>query len=345
MGAPREESFLPGFISLAPSIHVRDKCHLRASSRPCSLQHPEAMRGSPAVVLLTSWTGAQARHVAKYTEAYGELYPHTPVMVVTTQITDLACQSTKQKMAALAAAVGFLQGRTGGGRAVGAAATVTGPPGVLLHAFSEGGSNKAVCVARAYLAATGRPLPVAAFVFDSTPGTPRFGCNVAAFRRSLPNNALARAFGLALGVAVLAATWVVFGLVVGFENNALSKTRRALNDAALWGGARALRRAPRTYLFSEADDLILWRDVEAHAAEAAAAAGVASLLVRYQASPHCGHARAHPDHYWAAVRHTWEARDVEAGDGEAGDGEARAGGGWQSGEKDLEKGLEKELRG
>jgi hypothetical protein len=49
--------------------------------------------------------------------------------------------------------------------------------------------------------------------------------------------------------------------------------------------------APRTYMFSKADDLIFWNDVEAHARETSEKLGLESLVVRFKNSGHCCYAR------------------------------------------------------
>ncbi|KAB5515385.1 hypothetical protein GE09DRAFT_1160301 [Coniochaeta sp. 2T2.1] len=178
---------------------------------------------------------------------------------------------------------------------------------ILLHIFSDGGSIRAVCLAEAYLAKTGRWLPVAAAVLDSTPGTARYAANVLAFRRSLPDNKLTRAVGLPVGAASLAVIWLLFRVFIGMEQNVISITRRALNDTRLWD----LAAMTRTYVFSQADDLINWKDVEDHATEAAEKSGTTSMLVRYTNSGHCCHARDNAESYWSAVKWTWAMRDVE----------------------------------
>lgn len=219
-------------------------------------------------------------------------------MVITTHITDLALHSTKHKTAVLDPAVDYLRRRKSSGAS----------NQILLHAFSDGGSNKAVCLAKAYLASTGYRLPVAASVFDSTPGTARFGSNLVAFRRSLPSNTALRTVGFLLGAVLLVVHWVLFRIFVGYERNVISKTRRALNDETLWD----LAAVPRTYVFSQADDLICWMDIEDHAADAAETVGTTSMLVRFKESGHCCHAKENEEYYWTAVRRTWESRDVEA---------------------------------
>jgi hypothetical protein len=279
---------IAGFKCLGPSIYLDDNQQLSSGVR--------LPAGNPDLILLTSWTGASARHVGKYTRSYNEMYPNTPIMVITTVISDLALKSANTKAAILAPAVNYLR-------------TYHSTSSILLHGFSDGGSHKAVCLAQAYLASTSKRLPIAASVFDSTPGTAKYTSNVTAYRRSLPPNPLIRAIGLPIGAIVLAITWILFCIFIGYDENRISQTRRALNDETLWD----VKSAPRTYVFSQADDLISWEDIEKHAVDAAEKSGLTSMLLRYKESGHCAHAREDEECYWNAVRRTWEARDVEAG--------------------------------
>jgi hypothetical protein len=258
---------------------------------------------APDVVVITSWTGAQAKHIAKYTAVYAELFPHTAILLITTSIADLTLRTTKRKITALAPAVSYLCSNANALAAIGRHSSI------LLHAFSDGGSHKAVCLAHAYAAYTGVPLPLAATILDSTPGVPRYADSVTAFARSVP---APYALGRPLGAALLGATWVVTRALIGRQNNVIERTRRALNDPALWGG-KGIRGA-RTYVFSEADDVVRWRDVEAHAQESAEELGVQSLVVRFRNTAHCNHARGNEKYYWAVVLRTWEAkgREVES---------------------------------
>jgi hypothetical protein len=249
---------------------------------------------APDLIIITSWTGALLKHIAKYTQTYADLYPTSPILLITTTIADLTLRSTKKKTAALHAAVQYIDTRI--------RERYTHDYNILLHAFSEGGSNKAICLAKAFLKSTHYQLPVAASIYDSTPGLGRFSNNLAAYKRSLPRNAFMRFFGTAAGFCVLGA---IYGFCFVFrpDHDVISKTRRAINDAALW----PVRGAPRTYIFSEKDDLIWHKDVEAHAEMSATEHGVLSLLVRYRDSGHCDHMRADEVVYWGAVQKTWEA--------------------------------------
>ncbi|KAK3690273.1 hypothetical protein B0T22DRAFT_376021 [Podospora appendiculata] len=332
--------FVPGFRYIGPSVYVQDtrpNKNLNNSTAQLPQQPPAASSSSrslspfntteanpaPDLVIITSWTGAVPKHIAKYTEAYNQLFPDTPILVITTTIADLAIHRTKTKIATLAPAVEFLCQDP---NIITTPTTHTKPrpnlpnakpfyTNILIHAFSEGGAHKAVLLAQALQSATKghHKLPLAALILDSAPGTPRYSSNVAAFHRSLPPNRMVRAVGMPLGASVLAVTWVLFSIVVGYDNNLISRTRRALNDASLW----AVSGVPRTYLFSEADDLIWWEDVEEHGVASAEVTGDGRcLLVKFRGTKHCGHARGNEELYWGAVRRTWEARGAVRGVGE-----------------------------
>lgn len=289
---------IPGFVLLGPSIQVKGKQEF--SSSPSSFASTTGI-GDPHLIIITSWTGANPKHIAKYTQNYMALYPFCPILVIATSIEDLTMRSTEQKIATLAPAVEYIEDLI--------VSRYTYNFNILLHAFSEGGSNKAVCLARAFLAKAKYQLPIAAYIFDSTPGTPRFSNNVAAFKRSLPENPVIRFLGFFLGIFFVAAMEILHSIFVPYDNNIIAKTRKAINDASLW----PIAGIPRTYMFSEADDLIWWKDVQEHAEMSAKEFGVVCLMVKYKASRHCDHMRLNEEYYWSAVRKTWETRDVEIG--------------------------------
>jgi hypothetical protein len=220
---------------------------------------------------------------------------------------------------------------------------------ILLHGFSEGGAHKAVLLAQAYLAATGSHavrLPLRALILDSAPGRANdYRRATRAFTRvALPagnnNSLMGKVLGppLAAGVVGLVwAGWRVRGISRGGgggednddkgrrrgKESFVEQTRRALNDDRLWD----VRGIVRTYLFSEGDEVVWWRDVHDHGVESAMAGssscsgsslrgqkegsggGVGSLMVRFKRTEHCAHAKGEVNGavYWAAVRTTWEA--------------------------------------
>ncbi|PMD19336.1 hypothetical protein NA56DRAFT_575642 [Hyaloscypha hepaticicola] len=112
---------------------------------------------SPSLVLLFSWTGAQQRHISKYISGYAKLFPTSPVLVIETSLKDLVMRSSAEKQRNLQRTIDLMikSGLSNGN--------------ILIHCFSDGGSNKAVEFAEAYHARIGHKLPCQALCLDSTP--------------------------------------------------------------------------------------------------------------------------------------------------------------------------------
>jgi len=87
--------------------------------------------------------------------------------------------------------------------------------------------------------------------------------------------------------------------LLGFENSA-SLGRRGLNNPELFATG-----SDRLYIYSKADELIGWEDVERHAVEAEDR-GWYVHLKDFQDSSHCQHMRVHPDQYWSVVEKSWK---------------------------------------
>ncbi|KAK4040809.1 hypothetical protein C8A01DRAFT_15381 [Parachaetomium inaequale] len=345
MGKQTSGFSLPGFVRLAPSIYVQDAqlgvggyhaghgpTYSDSSFYPPpdpAPKHSSRSRDTapPDLIIITSWTGAVDKHVAKYTAAYNTLYPGVPILVITTVLSDFAIHSTKHKLKVLASAVDYLlsqeQPIIHPAHSLQSSTATLSPPyhhhqlpppfsnsqldssaptkprfsSLLLHAFSEGGAHKAVLLARAYLSLspTASRLPVEALILDSTPGTASYARATTAFARALPTHHAQPRLTKLLGTPLAAG---VVGLV--------------------WAGLRG-------------DEVVDWGDVHRHGVESAGlekdggSGGdgvegekmpVGSLMVRFKRTEHCAHAKGvvNGGVYWAAVRRTWEMR-VDAGMG------------------------------
>jgi Eukaryotic protein of unknown function (DUF829) len=255
-----------------------------------SLKHPN-------LILLFSWTGAQQKHITKYTSAYFARFPSTPIMVITTSIKDLTYRTSSKKRRALLPAI----------------AAITCSPtlntNILLHAFSEGGSSTSVHFAKAFLAQTHRRLPLTALILDSCPGTLHFTNLAHTARNTVPNNPTAQVFASLTAYTIIASYWTTFLLIGDREDvddpkDLNAKTKIALNDPTLWDTM-----VPRAYLFSKADKLIHWQSVLEHARDAESR-GTLVFVELFEKSSHCAHIRAKEDaeRYWSAVQKVWDRR-------------------------------------
>lgn len=279
---------IPQFTETAPSIWEH--------TPPTEISHcsPSKDTEAPALIILCTWTGAQNRYIAKYTSVYQELFPSTKIMVIATTTKDLCFRNSERKQERLRPAVERIS-------SLQYLHEIGHDNGILMHVFSEGGSNKACELAEAYFNITGNRLPVTALCLDSTPGHPRYLRLCNALNKSLPQVPVLRHTGLLFGSVALGAIWVTYKLVKGAENNVITRTRRRLLDTTHFNPS-----APRCYLYSSSDVLIASKDVHEHAQESADA-GIPVTDVIFEGSGHVGHARQDPKRYWDAVMETWRS--------------------------------------
>ena len=65
------------------------------------------------------------------------------------------------------------------------------------------------------------------------------------------------------------------------------------------------KHTPRLYLYSQAEEMVLWTEVEKHVEEVRKV-GLDVRMKRFEGSPHVVHARIDPERYWGAVKKVWE---------------------------------------
>lgn len=272
---------IPGFTLIAPTIWEQQPS---GRGQSC-LDEP------PSLIIVLPWTGTHGRHVAKYTEAYQTIFPSAYILCITTSAKDLCLRSSTRKQQRLRPAVAYIRDHLerNDNRA-----------NVLVHAFSEGGSNKAAELAEAYHDTTGARLPCSALYLDSTPGHPRFLRLCNAIKKSLPPIPILNCTGLLVGSALLGSIWILYTCIKGYDNNVISRTRRRLQDPQHWDPT-----APRCYFYSKADELIAWTDIKEHVGEAVRS-GVPVMDVCFEDSAHCKHAAMYPEKYWGAAALTWK---------------------------------------
>ncbi|KAF7502979.1 hypothetical protein GJ744_004766 [Endocarpon pusillum] len=143
------------FYSQAASVWVR---HPKSCSLASSFSSERsAIHNNPSLILFFSWTSARPRPVSEYTTEYIEMFPSNPIMIIATTLTDLTFKSERSKQSALIPAVDYIISRHL-------------DQDIHVHYFSEGGSHKAIQLAKAYLYTTGREMPLTSLCLDSTPG-------------------------------------------------------------------------------------------------------------------------------------------------------------------------------
>lgn len=281
----------PSFIYVAPSIHFHRAKAMVADSDSESTMNLQ----DPDLILLFTWTGAKPHHITKYTSAYTKLFPSSPIMVITTSLKDfLHRSSTKKHLSLIPAILTILSSHL--------------DASFLVHCFSEGGAYKAVQFAKAFLKATGRPLPIPALCLDSARGTldhaktaQAYRWNTTARQPTLPTLPSLLAYTLA------ASCWTIYPLICNAflegptHRYTFDKSGRALNDPRLWNV-----KTPRCYLFSNDDKLTDPRSVLEHA-RGAEKLGARVFLTPFEDTAQT-QSLSTAEKYWATVRRTWDAR-------------------------------------
>lgn len=255
----------------------------------------EATLGSkePQLVVLCSWMGAQPKHIAKYTTAYQKLLPQAEIVMIQSHILDMTYRSNYQQRQTLAPVTNIVSKNLDR-----ATEEVKAP--IVLHVFSHGGSNSAIQLLRATseTARTDKPLPLQAFILDSTPGDADYWRSFNAVETTLPKSGPTRLLGQLSIHFTLALTYA--GVWLGLSQS-IKHFRQVLRDARLFS-----LKTPRAYLYSKADRMVDWELVQKHADEAGAT-GYSVRQLCFESSSHCGHIMEDDVAYWDMVKSTWAA--------------------------------------
>ncbi|TVY43093.1 Transmembrane protein [Lachnellula subtilissima] len=238
----------------------------------------------PDLILILGWMDAQPRHIAKYTAGYEELYPCARILAITTSSVDAAFRTTSANLNRVKPALEILY-------------TLPADAKLLVHFFSNGGAVTNTLISKAYAEKTGRPLPVSAQIFDSTVGRASYEATVRAFSLGLPKNIIAHLLSVFI-LRMLLGLYILGNLLLGKED-LVEAARRALNDKTLLD-----LDTPRLYIYSVADDMVAWQDVEEHAKDAKRL-GYTVYMEKYQDSGHAAHMLVDAERYWGAVDRLW----------------------------------------
>ncbi|KAJ1310803.1 hypothetical protein OPQ81_009323 [Rhizoctonia solani] len=241
---------------------------------------------TPTLILIFGWMGAQLPHLYKYTEQYNILYPSATQIIVRAHA-NYFWGSEVARRAAVSPVIKLL-------RDAGIHENTTAETsGLLVHTFSNGGALNETALART-IADTLPPttnipaIPAQAIVYDSLPGVLNIRVTVLAFTAAIRSPVFRAIAKFILGILyIMGAAW------------------RELNEPKLLP-----QHIPRTYIYSDIDELIPPESVERHAKKAKELIGGdegAIKLVKFQGSPHVAHVRTDPRRYWDTVVQTWEA--------------------------------------
>lgn len=250
---------------------------------PPSASATKSLPTTPDLIILSAWMGAAAKHILKYTTSYQRTYPSASILLLTSAVNDFLFYPSYLQRQRLAPAASFIR-----------TFKKSNPTStILLHAFSNGGSQQTMQLAYAYRSATaGVKLPIDAVALDSCPGRGSFKEGTKAFMLGIPPSLQTVAYPLVLLTMVMSWTWTH---ILG-RKNAIDHIRAGLNDDQLFD-----KRAPRLYFYSRTDRLVRYTDVEQHAEEARKK-GWSAERVQVDGSAHVTHMMKDPEAYWGAIK-------------------------------------------
>jgi len=273
--------------SAAPAIVDKPLSDFHKIGHNTYLFTPESYSHREPLILLFAWMGAAAKHIAKYTVGYRRLFPSARIVLVRNTTRDFFHNEAAYTKLLGPAIEVVKEHVSAGGQ-------------VLVHSFSNGGSNQMTELAKAWVKCEGSPFPMRAQVLDSAPGKGGWRRSHAAMAMELPRAWIWKLIGSAC-IHLFLGSLFVYDLLAGKENM-MTVMRRQLDDPSIFDV-----RAPRVYLYSKGDAMVGDDEVEEHA-EGAERRGWKVTRVRFEKSPHAGHLREDEGRYWAAVMDAWEAK-------------------------------------
>ena len=332
------------------SPHLDDFVHIGPRA---SLYTPSKSSVGQLVILCT-WLGAARKHITKYTTLYQRIAPGARILLIESNVPILVSAYARQRNQIQSAVsvvldtiseCGFLDELPSSSKEASSvftekchpadddATTLAGSsPKIVIHTFSNGGSNTITQLLIELRKRLPCPIPIAGIVMDSCPAKGTYWRSYNAMVLSLPPGVGTRLAG-AVAVhflLVLLYTWIACG-----NENPASLMRRTLldertlcnadaranrgrsteivngptsdektheemqNDAAVHPTGRAC------YLYSKEDKMVEWTDISDHAKDARHRGWCVEEVV-FAGSAHCAHMSRFEDQYVSAVKGMWE---------------------------------------
>lgn len=232
--------------------------------------------------------GATPKNISKYTDEYAKLYPQAGILLVTTSVADVILRSPAILSMRLQPAITETAAFTG-------LKDDERRPRILVVAFSNSGSLLFTIFAKTWKQKHGTILPIAALILDSSPDRGDYNKAVKAIQISDPKISFLR-YPI-LGHFILGPLWVIHHVIS--KENRIRRSYRELNDSCI------IPDVPRLYLYSKADEVVDWKDVEKHAR--AKKPSVWVDMVKFDRSDHVRHIQEDRKRYWDAIEGLWNA--------------------------------------
>lgn len=291
MAIATERSPSPPFLRLAPRIS------LYTPTNPTSGQ----------LVVICTWLGAGERPITRYTTLYQKIAPNARILLIESAIPILVSSYPHQREAIKPAAEiiravldeGTHEARNNSSAKQSANVNAAR---ILLHTFSNGGTNSATQLLIVLREQRDMPLPLFGLVCDSGPAMGTYWKSYNAMVFSLPKDVFFQIMGPVAVHVILCLLYicVAFGRYAKPED---------LIRNTLLGDEWVTTSYPNTksvcYIFSRADKMVEWTDILEHG-KSARSKGWHVKEVFLEDSAHCNHISKYEQQYVEAVRTMWK---------------------------------------
>ena len=284
------------------------------------------------LVMICTWLGAARKHIAKYAAVYKRIAPGARILLIESAVPILVSSYARQRAAIVPAVstvldtlaecshYSFLNDKAVDGHAFdwNGSASSAGekiPPRILLHMFSNGGTNTATQFFIVLNERLRSPLPLIGMLFDSCPAKGTYWKDHRAMVHSLPKGVILQTLGNIIIHIIL--LMLHTEIACGLENPS-SLLRRTLLDENTLTGAQEPNSGEATesgegmtcYLYSKSDKMVDWMDIRDHAADARSK-GWQVEEVMFDGSAHCGHFQKDEKTYVKAMERMWQGHSEE----------------------------------
>ncbi|KAI9039422.1 TMEM53 family protein [Aspergillus affinis] len=258
------------------------------------LSCPEKPHHGQLVVICT-WLSASPRHIGKYLDLHRAVAPGARILLIESEVAILVSSYAHQRRRIQPAARVICDTLAEGAK--------TYSPRILLHTFSNGGTNTATQLLITLRETLQAPLPLVGIILDSSPAKGTYWKSYDAMVFSLPPSGRIVGTMVVHFLLVLLYTWIACG-----NENPAALMRRTLLDDETVDPEEGMRNAGVggniCYLYSKADRMTDWRDVQDHA-EDARLKGWNVQEILFEGSGHCAHIAQDATKYSAAVEQVW----------------------------------------
>jgi hypothetical protein len=315
--------------NMSKKPHKAESSGFQALSRSISIYEPrEPAKGQ--LVILATWLGGTAKHIARYTSLYKKVAPSAKILLIQGPMDSFLAPYPIQRSnirPAIGPIAQVLKECTYPDKNVDSHHGITDSstkPRILLHIFSNGGANNVLQLLHVWKSEMGSPLPLSGLVIDSALASGGPKQNYRGFQQSIPKDPMFKLLGpIAASYALLV---LESSIALGRYPRPETAMRQCIFDETLVqvGGAEHARddddtngvrtpvvTKPICYFASKADQNTPFQDIVSHANEAEQKGWEVDLHL-WDDTPHCNHLGKHEEEYVEAVRNMWMLEKSEA---------------------------------